>query len=78
MDLINGINKIIINMKQSQSNKVNNSKKTGLIRDAVLTKAQERWVRRLEDLDIDRVVASEIVRSSHPSAIKRWIANLEN
>jgi len=64
-------------MKQSQSNKDNNSKKTGLSQEAGLTKAQERWVNRLEDLDIDRAVASEIVRGSHPSAIRKWIASLE-
>jgi len=64
-------------MKQSQSNRVNNSKKTSVRQEGILTKAQERWVRRLEDLDIDRAVASEIVRESHPRAIKRWIASLE-
>ena len=77
MDLTNGINKIIINMKQSRSNKVNNSTKPNVRQEGVLTKAQERWVRRLEDLDIDRAVASEIVRGSHPSAIRKWIASLE-
>lgn len=64
-------------MKQSQSNKINNAKKTVLSRDAVLTKAQEGWVSRLEDLEIDREVAREIVRGSHPSAIKKWISSLE-
>ena len=77
MDLTNSINKIIIYMKQSQSNRVNNSKKTSVRQEGILTKAQERWVRRLEDLDIDRAVASEIVRGSHPSAIRKWIASLE-
>jgi hypothetical protein len=77
MDLTNGINKIIIYMKQQQSNKNNNSKKTGVRQEGVLTKAQERLVSRLEDLDIDGAVAREIVRDSHPAAIKKWIASLE-
>ena len=39
-----------------------------------LSASQEKLVRKLETLDINRAVAEELVRASHPKAIKKWIA----
>ncbi|MCD5401684.1 hypothetical protein LR013_03740, partial [candidate division NPL-UPA2 bacterium] len=51
--------------------------KTILIPKCTFTKSQEKLIRKLETLDINREVAEELVRASHPKAIKNWIALME-
>ena len=41
------------------------------------TKSQEKLIKKLENLDINREVAEELVRASHSKAIKNWIALME-
>lgn len=42
-----------------------------------LTKSQEKLIRKLETLNINRAVAEELVRASNPKAIKHWITLME-
>ena len=43
-----------------------------------LTRSQEKLIKKLENLEVSRGVAEELVRASHPKAIKNWIALMEH
>jgi hypothetical protein len=62
-------------MKQRKQN--TKSKQTGLIPKTIFTKSQEGLIKMLEDLKISRGVAQELVRASHPKAIRSWITLME-
>jgi hypothetical protein len=40
----------------------------------IMSKPRQKLLKELEDLGIDKWVALELVRASHPKAIKKWIA----
>jgi hypothetical protein len=43
----------------------------------IMSKPRQKLLKELEDLGIDKWVALELVRASHPKAVKKWIARIK-